>query len=73
MSGEGEIRTPGTLRYAGFQDQCIRPLCHLSEGRVVRSGRIVENFADTSTTQFYCSEMALWRVSRKVMQCLHTV
>ena len=29
-SGEGEIRTPGTLRYAGFQDQCIRPLCHLS-------------------------------------------
>ena len=30
-SGEGEIRTPGPLRDAGFQDQCIRPLCHLSE------------------------------------------
>ena len=26
----GGIRTPGTLRYAGFQDQCIRPLCHSS-------------------------------------------
>ena len=31
MSGEGGIRTPGTLRYVGFQDRCIRPLCHLSE------------------------------------------
>ncbi len=31
-SGEGEIRTPGTLRYAGFQDRCKRPLCHLSDG-----------------------------------------
>ncbi len=30
MSGEREIRTPGTLRYAGFQDRCNRPLCHLS-------------------------------------------
>ena len=30
-SGEGGIRTPGTLfRHAGFQDRCIRPLCHLS-------------------------------------------
>ena len=29
-SGEGEIRTPGTLRHAGFQDRCNRPLCHLS-------------------------------------------
>jgi integrase len=34
-SGERGIRTPGTLRYAGFQDQCIRPLCHLSGCRVV--------------------------------------
>ena len=30
-SGEGGIRTPGTLRHAGFQDRCIRPLCHLSK------------------------------------------
>ena len=30
FSGERGIRTPGTLLYAGFQDQCIRPLCHLS-------------------------------------------
>ena len=29
--GERGIRTPGTLLYAGFQDQCIRPLCHLSK------------------------------------------
>lgn len=28
--GEGEIRTPEPLRAAGFQDRCIRPLCHLS-------------------------------------------
>ena len=28
--GEGGIRTPGTLRYNGFQDRRIRPLCHLS-------------------------------------------
>ena len=33
-SGEGEIRTPGTLRYAGFQDRCIQPLCHLSSGLI---------------------------------------
>lgn len=31
LSGEGGIRTPGTLRYDGFQDRCNRPLCHLSE------------------------------------------
>ena len=31
FSGERGIRTPGTSRYAGFQDQCIRPLCHLSD------------------------------------------
>ena len=28
--GERGIRTPGTSQYAGFQDRCIRPLCHLS-------------------------------------------
>ena len=30
-SGEGGIRTPGTSQYAGFQDRCNRPLCHLSK------------------------------------------
>ena len=30
FGGERGIRTPGTLRYAGFQDRCIRPLYHLS-------------------------------------------
>ena len=29
-SGERGIRTPGTFRYAGFQDRCNRPLYHLS-------------------------------------------
>ncbi len=29
--GERGIRTPGTSQYAGFQDRCIRPLCHLSK------------------------------------------
>lgn len=28
--GERGIRTPGTSQYAGFQDRCNRPLCHLS-------------------------------------------
>ena len=28
--GEGGIRTHGDLRLGGFQDRCIRPLCHLS-------------------------------------------
>jgi hypothetical protein len=43
-SGGREIRTPGTLRYAGFQDQCIRPLCHPSvclNHRVLLSCEIV--------------------------------
>ena len=30
LRGERGIRTPGTLRYDGFQDRCNRPLCHLS-------------------------------------------
>ena len=30
LRGERGIRTPGTSQYAGFQDRCIRPLCHLS-------------------------------------------
>ena len=28
--GGGRIRTPGDLRHAGFQNRCIRPLCHAS-------------------------------------------
>ena len=32
FGGERGIRTPGTSQYAGFQDRCIRPLCHLSIG-----------------------------------------
>src|SRR3546814_7527056 len=31
--GERGIRTPGTLRFSGFQDRRNRPLCHLSVRR----------------------------------------
>jgi hypothetical protein len=30
FSGEGGIRTPGSLQINGFQDRRDRPLCHLS-------------------------------------------
>ena len=33
LCGERGIRTPGTLRYNGFRDRHIRPLCHLSYDR----------------------------------------
>ena len=38
IGGEGGIRThEGLQTLAGFQDQCIQPLCHLSfEGPVMR-------------------------------------
>ena len=38
-SGERGIRTPGTLRYSGFQDRRNRPLCHLSDRRQRYAGR----------------------------------
>lgn len=28
--GQGGIRTPGILQYAGFQDRCLQPLDHSS-------------------------------------------
>ncbi len=31
--GERGIRTPGSVTYVGFQDRCIKPLCHLSKAR----------------------------------------
>ncbi len=34
-SGEGEIRTHGPLRDAGFQDRCFRPLSHLSNTKTI--------------------------------------
>ena len=30
LGGRGEIRTHGPLRIVGFQDRCIKPLCHFS-------------------------------------------
>ena len=39
--GEGGIRThEGLLTLAGFQDQCIQPLCHPSDGRYCRCARV---------------------------------
>ena len=38
--GEGGIRTPGSSRIAGFQDQCFRPLSHLSEAARSISERV---------------------------------
>jgi hypothetical protein len=34
--GESEIRTHGTLRFASFQDWCLKPLGHLSMLNVQR-------------------------------------
>ncbi len=31
LNGAGGIRTPGTLRYNGFQDRRLQPLGHCSE------------------------------------------
>ena len=48
LGGEGGIRThEGLLTLAGFQDQCIQPLCHLSrfllQMVLPRRARIPEN------------------------------
>src|SRR5687767_9196214 len=34
VGGGGGIRTHGGSRHGGFQDRCIRPLCHPSAARV---------------------------------------
>ena len=40
--GEGGIRTlEGLQTLAGFQDQCIQPLCHLSDVSMVVRRRIL--------------------------------
>ncbi len=38
--GRGGIRTHEAFRPAGFQDRCIRPLCHPSDGSAVYTIRI---------------------------------
>ena len=52
--GEAGIRTlDRLLTYAGFQDRCIQPLCHLSADRDRDRGRILGdslngfNYSDT--------------------------
>jgi hypothetical protein len=35
VGGERGIRTPGNLRFNGFQDRRIRPLCQLSGAKIV--------------------------------------
>ena len=40
--GEAGIRTlDRLLTYAGFQDRCIQPLCHLSKDRAHDWGRML--------------------------------
>ena len=53
--GERGIRTPGTSQYAGFQDRCIRPLCHLSIGclwlvvvKINKTSKLAEVFSFTT-------------------------
>ncbi len=41
FGGEKEIRTlEGLLTLAGFQDRCIKPLCHLSVARILIKTRL---------------------------------
>ena len=52
-SGRGGIRTPGTLRHAGFQDRCIRPLCHptnreINDESLVAPKFVIRHFVITS-------------------------
>ena len=35
FGGERGIRTPGPLTVSGFQDRRNRPLCHLSEAKII--------------------------------------
>lgn len=58
QSGEGEIRTPGTLRYAGFQDRCNRPLCHLSESR---DAFIASSAIKTKHSRQIAERLLTWR------------
>ena len=45
--GEAGIRTlDRLLTYAGFQDRCIQPLCHLSADRDRDRGRILGDSAN---------------------------
>ena len=39
LGGERGIRTPGTLRFNGFQDRRNRPLCHLSGAKIGNTGQ----------------------------------
>ena len=59
FGGEGGIRThEGLQTLAGFQDQCIRPLCHLSKSgsvkrpRIVRAARQVFNLSGPASLKY---------------------
>jgi hypothetical protein len=44
LGGERGIRTPGPLTVNGFQDRRIRPLCHLSERKIIQGGVFSKSF-----------------------------
>ena len=55
LGGGRGIRTPGTLRYNGFQDRRIRPLCH-------SSGREISKKSNRKTKKL--KNMALFRAGK---------
>jgi hypothetical protein len=42
--GERGIRTPGSITYNGFQDRRIKPLCHLSAGKISTIYGVTKNY-----------------------------
>ncbi len=57
ICGGGRIRTPDTLRYAGFRNRCIQPLCHASvyslcsNGGRLEGGNVAERFSRSARGQ----------------------
>ncbi len=49
IGGGGEIRTHERLPFAGFQDQCNRPLCHTSSGLPTTFSRLEQQTAPAIT------------------------
>ena len=60
LGGGGEIRTRGPLRAAGFQDRCIRPLCHPSDVATVAPATRDASDASTLPCRELQGEVAEW-------------
>ncbi len=44
FGGSGEIRTHDGFPHAGFQDRCIRPLCHFSAAKILLLRKIATQY-----------------------------